>query len=146
MAESNPMASEQTPFILSPTDGSTVDYQDPVRIAVPEGVKDVRLFVHSDDDRWYLQSWPSPTDKPKIWEAIGTFGNPDSVGRSFKLIAIISDAAPPTPLTDAELPTGPRSNVVTVTRQKSGAKGSDTGKAKSFLGLPHEWWALRRAG
>ena len=74
----------------------------------------VQVYVLSGDGLWYLQ--PEAVLDGHEWKAACHFGNPETANKSgkYKLVAVISDARPQSPV--SAIPEGVRSPVVVVRR------------------------------
>ena len=120
---------ERKLVIMSPRPGEAVEWKVAVRVAVPGDLKHLRLFVKSGDDLWHAQPPGQATPTPEVWEAVCTFGNPDSFDGEFKLLAIQSDATTPPAVREGALPLGSRSDVVVVRRQGGAAPAKAESKS-----------------
>ena len=100
--------------ITSPIEGESLPYRRRVSGVVFPALSQVQVFIYSGDNFWYRQA--DPLIMGSSWEIDNCyFGNENSYGASFKIIALDGSARLDNKI--SRLPTkGSRSNIVAVSR------------------------------
>jgi hypothetical protein len=110
-----PSTTDVSVEIIVPDDNGVVSQKDTVSGFVSPPDARVQVLVFSSDGRWYPQTPVTKRAHGRKWQVRATFGNKDSAGKTFRVIALINAAEITQPV--VEVPEGAiRSEIVIVTR------------------------------